>query len=270
VMTLGFAIFVTSFADFGVTHGALAGALALLMWLYWTGRRRVPARGRRPTSRRLPRSAARRPRRPRPARRAARLARLTSLGSGCTVSLVAAGGMDDRPAHDLPLPLTDFVGREQEIADVARRIVAGARLVTLTGAAGGIGESRLAVRVAASVAPEVRAAPSFPARPRRRPGAVRLFPDGTAARNPYTRAGTHRGEEPHGDGPGRAAGARSPVAAPHPALARTGEQVGGGARATGPMCYRSSRSSPRRGVRRPPSVQGGADVDESARGGHVR
>jgi membrane protein len=37
VMTAGFAIFVTYFADFGVTHGALAGAVALLMWLYWTG-----------------------------------------------------------------------------------------------------------------------------------------------------------------------------------------------------------------------------------------
>jgi membrane protein len=37
LVTVGYAIFVTAFADLGVTYGALAGAVALLMWLYWTG-----------------------------------------------------------------------------------------------------------------------------------------------------------------------------------------------------------------------------------------
>jgi membrane protein len=35
-VTVGFSVFVTAFADLGVTYGALAGAVALLMWLYWT------------------------------------------------------------------------------------------------------------------------------------------------------------------------------------------------------------------------------------------
>jgi predicted ATPase/DNA-binding CsgD family transcriptional regulator len=59
-----------------------------------------------------------------------------------------------RPAGDwppgLPVPLTRFVGREHERAEVAR-LVAANRLVTLVGA-GGVGKTRLAVEVAASVA----------------------------------------------------------------------------------------------------------------------
>jgi predicted ATPase len=61
--------------------------------------------------------------------------------------------MDDGPAHDLPSPLTDFVGRVQEIADVAGRLAAGARLVTVTGA-GGSGKTRLAIQVARRVLPD--------------------------------------------------------------------------------------------------------------------
>ena len=53
-------------------------------------------------------------------------------------------------AQHLPTQLTSFVGRTAEIADV-RNILAQSRLVTLTGA-GGVGKTRLAVQVAATVA----------------------------------------------------------------------------------------------------------------------
>ena len=49
-------------------------------------------------------------------------------------------------ANNLPVPLTSFIGREREIAEVAR-LLAGSRLLTLTGA-GGCGKSRLALQVA--------------------------------------------------------------------------------------------------------------------------
>jgi predicted ATPase/DNA-binding CsgD family transcriptional regulator len=49
----------------------------------------------------------------------------------------------------LPIPLTEFVGRERERAEVAR-LVAANRLTTLTGA-GGVGKTRLAVEVAAGL-----------------------------------------------------------------------------------------------------------------------
>lgn len=49
---------------------------------------------------------------------------------------------------ELPLPLTTFVGRETELGEIAS-LVAGHRLVTLTGS-GGIGKTRLALRVGAA------------------------------------------------------------------------------------------------------------------------
>lgn len=56
----------------------------------------------------------------------------------------------ETPANQqLPAELTSFVGRDGEIAEV-RDILARNRLVTLTGA-GGVGKTRLAARVAASV-----------------------------------------------------------------------------------------------------------------------
>jgi predicted ATPase/class 3 adenylate cyclase len=55
-------------------------------------------------------------------------------------------------AHNLPVQLTSFVGREAEIHDV-RQLLADNRLVTLTGA-GGAGKTRLAVEIAAQIAPE--------------------------------------------------------------------------------------------------------------------
>jgi predicted ATPase/transcriptional regulator with XRE-family HTH domain/Tfp pilus assembly protein PilF len=54
-----------------------------------------------------------------------------------------------RPPHNLPAPLTSFVGRTDEVATV-RRLLADYRLVTLTGP-GGIGKTRLAVETARTV-----------------------------------------------------------------------------------------------------------------------
>src|SRR5262249_22754437 len=50
------------------------------------------------------------------------------------------------PRGNLPQPLSAFVGREKEIEEVSA-CLASVRLVTLTGS-GGIGKSRLAIRVA--------------------------------------------------------------------------------------------------------------------------
>ncbi|GAB3582901.1 LuxR family transcriptional regulator [Amycolatopsis endophytica] len=54
-----------------------------------------------------------------------------------------------RGAGNLPSELTSFVGRRRELAET-RRLLATARLVTLTGA-GGVGKTRLALRAAADV-----------------------------------------------------------------------------------------------------------------------
>jgi predicted ATPase/class 3 adenylate cyclase len=56
--------------------------------------------------------------------------------------------LDARP-NNLPLQLTSFVGREEEIAEV-ERLLGQTRLLTLTGP-GGSGKSRLALRVAAEL-----------------------------------------------------------------------------------------------------------------------
>ncbi len=50
---------------------------------------------------------------------------------------------------NLPLQLTSFVGREQEIVDV-KRLLFNSHLVTLTGA-GGSGKTRLAIQIANTV-----------------------------------------------------------------------------------------------------------------------
>ncbi len=52
----------------------------------------------------------------------------------------------------LPVQLTSFVGRDAELTQL-RELLAGNRVVTLTGA-GGVGKTRLAIQVAAQLAPE--------------------------------------------------------------------------------------------------------------------
>src|SRR5688572_17785657 len=55
----------------------------------------------------------------------------------------------DAPPHNLPAPLTNFIGREPEIAELVR-LSASTRLLTLTGA-GGCGKTRLALELASGV-----------------------------------------------------------------------------------------------------------------------
>jgi predicted ATPase/class 3 adenylate cyclase/DNA-binding CsgD family transcriptional regulator len=57
-------------------------------------------------------------------------------------------------SHNLPVQLTNFVGRGAQMTDV-EKLLADNRLVTLTGA-GGAGKTRLAVEIAAGIAPEFR------------------------------------------------------------------------------------------------------------------
>ena len=56
---------------------------------------------------------------------------------------------DPKMLHNLPAPVSSFIGREAELAAV-RRLVGGSRLVTLTGA-GGAGKTRLGLQVAAGL-----------------------------------------------------------------------------------------------------------------------
>ena len=60
----------------------------------------------------------------------------------------------DAVPHNLPLPVTSFVGREEEIEEL-RHLVLATRLLTLTGA-GGSGKTRLALEVAAGVLADFR------------------------------------------------------------------------------------------------------------------
>ncbi len=61
-------------------------------------------------------------------------------------------GPNDIAPHGLPVHLTRFVGRAEQINDV-RKHLADNRLVTLAGA-GGVGKTRLAVEIATQAAPE--------------------------------------------------------------------------------------------------------------------
>ena len=66
-------------------------------------------------------------------------------GSGSLRSL-----NDPALRHTLPSQATSFVGRAAELAELRSLVSGGSRLVTIAGP-GGIGKSRLAVRVAARV-----------------------------------------------------------------------------------------------------------------------
>ncbi|MGB2698457.1 MAG: protein kinase, partial [Candidatus Zixiibacteriota bacterium] len=67
-----------------------------------------------------------------------------SMGAGTTIS--AAGGDAHFIPNNLPLQLTSFIGRDQQMADV-RQLLRKNRLLTLIGA-GGSGKTRLALEVA--------------------------------------------------------------------------------------------------------------------------
>jgi len=60
-----------------------------------------------------------------------------------------ARALPPRARHNLPTPMTRFIGRQDELAEIAADIRA-CRLVTLTGS-GGVGKTRLALRVAQEV-----------------------------------------------------------------------------------------------------------------------
>jgi predicted ATPase/transcriptional regulator with XRE-family HTH domain len=70
-------------------------------------------------------------------------------GEFVTVTLAPSVGLETHlMKHNLPTPATPFIGREKDLADVTRRLNDPAcRLLTLVGP-GGIGKTRLALRVA--------------------------------------------------------------------------------------------------------------------------
>lgn len=64
---------------------------------------------------------------------------------------IAGGLTTAEPRHNLVDSLSSFVGREREIKDLVERL-ATIRLLTLVGA-GGVGKTRLALRVGAELVP---------------------------------------------------------------------------------------------------------------------
>jgi predicted ATPase len=69
--------------------------------------------------------------------------RFEAASAGAAVSASDAGGVELR---SLPVPISSFVGRDADVAAVARFLRGGARIVTVTGT-GGIGKTRLALAV---------------------------------------------------------------------------------------------------------------------------
>ncbi|MER6508677.1 LuxR C-terminal-related transcriptional regulator [Nonomuraea sp. NPDC001636] len=123
---------------------------------------------------------------------------LRKLGHPARRDLVERAALLRSRAHALPRPLSSFVGRERELRDLAG-LVAGGRMVTLTGPAG-IGKTRLALRLAheaAGPAPQ-----SWSTWPRPRPAgrssgrsptrSGRAATAGTSARSSSPRSGRAR------------------------------------------------------------------------------
>src|SRR5262245_56495591 len=80
---------------------------------------------------------------------ARRLAEALDLGLAERAALLAcgsAGSVAVSAAPSVPVPLTPFIGRAGEVAEV-RRLLGMTRLLTLTGP-GGVGKTRLAIEVA--------------------------------------------------------------------------------------------------------------------------
>jgi predicted ATPase/DNA-binding SARP family transcriptional activator len=70
-----------------------------------------------------------------------------SLKSGREISKpVTAASVRKETSSNLPLPLTSFIGRQRELAEIAK-LLSASRLLTLTGP-GGVGKSRLAIQTA--------------------------------------------------------------------------------------------------------------------------
>ena len=84
------------------------------------------------------------------------LARTATADTAAEIQPAAAAPPPPSPPHNLPAPLTSFIGRKRELAEILS-LLSAARLLTLTGP-GGSGKTRLAAQVAA--------------------GALGAFPDG--------------------------------------------------------------------------------------------
>ena len=69
----------------------------------------------------------------------------TSDGTAARATLSVVGEVMEHPPNNLPVQLTSFIGRKDEIAEIAR-LLSETRLITLTGS-GGCGKTRLALQV---------------------------------------------------------------------------------------------------------------------------
>jgi predicted ATPase/DNA-binding SARP family transcriptional activator len=70
-----------------------------------------------------------------------------------TGATVPAPDQQERtPSHNLPFPITSFIGRKKELQSIAE-VLASSRLVTLTGS-GGVGKTRLAIQAASEAIPK--------------------------------------------------------------------------------------------------------------------
>jgi flagellar biosynthesis GTPase FlhF len=83
-------------------------------------------------------------------------------------SLAASERLPDTRRHNLPADLTSFVGRPKELEELLR-LLGSSRLLSLMGA-GGVGKTRLAVRLASDYVNEFRMACGWSTwRPSQRP-----------------------------------------------------------------------------------------------------